>query len=226
MARYAILQSFYASREWIALRIMLILERGGRCERCGGIFKSEDIVGHHKVELTPENVHDKTISLNPVMIEILCRTCHDTEHNRFGRRKEKSVYLVYGPPLAGKKSFVRQQQHRGDLIVSMDTLYAAISGLPEYDKPDSLFGNVVRVHDQLIDNIKTRWGKWSTAWVIGGYADKFKRERTATDIGAELIFIEASKEECYNRLELDERLQYRKPEWRSYIDKWFEQYRE
>lgn len=226
MARSSILQTFYASKAWRNLRLSLIAERGGRCARCGTISRAEDIVGHHKTELTPENVHDHTISLNPERIEIICRFCHDEEHNRFGRQKAKAVYLVYGPPLAGKSEFVRQQMRRGDLVVSMDTLYAAVSGLPEYDKPDNLFSNVMGLHNQLIDNVKTRMGKWSNAWVIGGYADKFKRERIADTLGAELIYIDVSREECYARIEEDERLMYRKAEWRGYVDKWFEQYRE
>ncbi|WP_199615530.1 hypothetical protein [Paenibacillus alkalitolerans] len=226
MAKFSILQTFYASAVWRNLRMTLILEREGRCERCFTISKPEDIVGHHKIELTPENVHDHTISLNPEKIEIICRRCHDEEHDRFGKRKAKTVYLVYGPPLAGKKTFVRQQMRRGDLIVSMDLLYAAMSGLPEFDKPDNLFQNVIGLHNQLIDNVKTRMGKWSNAWIVGGYADKFKRERTADELGAELVFINASREECYSRLAVDERLQYRQVEWRGYIDKWFEQYRE
>lgn len=226
MAKFSVLQTFYNSEAWRNLRLNLILERGGRCERCGTVSKPEDIVGHHKTELTPENYKDAMISLNPVKIEIICRSCHDEEHNRFGRYKAKQVYLVYGPPLSGKKTFVLQQMRRGDITVSMDQLYTAISGLPEYDKPDSLFSNVIGVHNLLIDNIRTRHGKWATAWVIGGYADKFKRERLADDLGAELVYIGASREECYQRIEMDERLRYRKPEWRSYVDKWFEQYRE
>jgi len=226
MATHAILQVFYASKEWRSLRLQLIVERMGTCERCGIIHLSIDLVGHHIIELTPENVQDHNISLNPENIEIICRTCHDLEHNRFGKRKEKKVFLVYGPPLAGKKEFVIQQMRRGDLVINMDDLYSAISGLPEYDKPDNLFSNVIAVHNQLIDQAKTRMGKWENAWIVGGYADKFKRNRTASDVGAELIFINASNEECLSRLEMDERLKYRKAEWRGYINKWFEQYRE
>jgi hypothetical protein len=113
---------------------------------------------------------------------------------------------------------------RGDLIVNMDQLYAAVSFLPFYDKPDNLLINVRGIHNQLLDNIKTRYGKWNNAWVIGGYADKYKRERLAEDLGAELVFCDISKEECLRRLKLDGDRQYRQDEWESYIDKWFNQY--
>jgi len=113
---------------------------------------------------------------------------------------------------------------RGDIVVDMDLLYAAVSMLPSFDKPDNLLANVRGIHSLLIDNIKTRYGKWNSAWVIGGYADKYKRDKTAEDLGAELVFCDVSKEKCMRRLALDEDRQYRQDEWRGYIEKWFERY--
>lgn len=225
MAKHAVLKSFYASNEWITLRLTLINDRGPICEHCGEkIPRSRDIIGHHKIELTPENVHDHNISLNPDLIEIICFDCHNKEHKRFGYKGAKEVYLVYGPPLSGKSTFVHQNMSRGDIIVDMDALYGAVSGMPTYDKPDNLFNNVMGIHNQLIDNIRTRYGKWHNAWIVGGYADKYKRERLADDLGAELIFCDVSKEECLIRLEQDADRQYRKDEWTKYINKWFESY--
>lgn len=227
MAKYSILKSFYASEDWIKLRLMIILERGTKCERCGELISNtKKLIGHHKIELTPENVHDRNISLNPEMIELVCFDCHNKEHRRFGYQGLKEVYLVYGPPMSGKKTFVEQNIQRGDLVVDMDSLYSAVSMLPPYDKPDNLFTNVIGLHSQLIDNIKTRYGKWHNAWIIGGYADKYKRERLAEDLGAELIFCDISKEECLNRLAQDEGRKYRQDEWEKYINKWFETYTE
>lgn len=227
MARNPELKSFYNSKEWRTFRLNLINERGNKCDKCGNyIAQSKDIIGHHTVELTPENVKDATISLNPDLVEIICFECHNKEHKRFGfnERKTKEVFLVYGPPLSGKTTFVRQNMSRGDLIVDIDKLYEAVTLLPCYDKPDALFRNVLGIHNQLLDNIKTRYGKWNNAWVIGGYADRYKRDRVAADLGAEVIFCDISKEECYKRLELDEGRKFLKAEWKSYIDKWFEDY--
>jgi predicted kinase len=225
MAKHAVIKSFYASQEWITLRLLLINERGNKCAHCKKrIPRSKDLIGHHKIELTPENIHDKTISLNPELIEIICFDCHNKEHRRFGYQGSKEVYIVYGPPMSGKSTLVREQMNRGDILIDMDRLYAAVSLLPSYDKPDNLFTNVIGIHNHLIDNIKTRLGKWHNAWIVGGYADKYKRERLADDLGAELIFCDVSKEECLRRLELDEERRYRIDEWQGYIDKWFESY--
>jgi len=165
------------------------------------------------------------ISLNPVNVELICFDCHNLVHKRFGHQSAgRSVFIVYGPPLAGKQEFVQQRVSRGDIVIDMDRLYQAVSMLPSFDKPDNLLSNVRGIHSLLLDNIKTRYGKWNNAWIVGGYQDKHKREKLADDLGAELIFCDVSKDECMRRLENNEALQYRKDEWRGYIEKWFDQY--
>jgi hypothetical protein len=223
MARIAVLKSFYASENWQRLRTALIAERGPTCQRCGKIIANPlDLIGHHEVELTPENVSDYNISLNPEKIKLICFDCHHREHHRFGYQYEKGVYVVYGPPLSGKTNFVRQSMHRGDLIVDMNSLYGAVTLQPEYDKPDNLLSNVYGIYNLLIDNIKVRYGKWSSAWIIGGLPDKYRREQLAGDVGAELIFCDVSKDECMSRLLADEGRRLRG--WDKYIAEWFEKY--
>lgn len=230
MAKYAILQTFYASDKWRSFRLNLILERskdngGVICEKCKKLIVNPiDIHAHHKKELTPENVHDYNISLNPVLIELICHSCHDKEHYRFGYKPAKKVYIVYGAPIAGKKAFVKENMERGDIVIDMDRLYEAVSMQHQYDKPNNLLTNVISIRTLLIDSVKTRYGKWYNAWIIGGYADRFKRERLAEDIGAELVYIETTKEECYARLDIDKDRAYRVKEWKKYIDEWFEKY--
>lgn len=225
MAKYSILKSFYASEAWQKFRLVIISQRRLRCEHCGErVVKAKELTLHHIKELTPENVHDTSISLNPDNVLLVHHECHNKIHKRFGRRPEKGVFIVFGPPLAGQEEYVQNYMSRGDMVVDMDGLYHAVSMLPEYDKPDNLLGNVRGIHNLLIDNIKTRYGKWNSAWVLGGYADRYKREKLANDLGAELIFCDVSREECLRRLETDEDRRYRKDEWRGYIEKWFDGY--
>jgi hypothetical protein len=226
MAKYAILKSFYASEKWQKFRRLIISERGLKCEHCKElVLKSGDLTIHHIEELTPENVHDINISLNPANVMVVHHECHNKIHNRFGHANQtRQVYLVFGPPLSGKISFVKENMLRGDIILDMDRLYEAVTMLPSYDKPNQLFNNVIGIHNLLIDNIKTHYGKWNNAWVIGGYADKYKREKVANDLGAEIIFCDASQEECLRRLSVDVDRQYRQEEWKEYVAKWFNTY--
>lgn len=223
MASYSILQKFYNSKEWKSLRQYLIAIRGPICQHCGKLIsRSIDIIAHHVIELTAENVNDPNIALNEDNVELVCFDCHSATHERYGYG-EKKVYVVYGMPLAGKKTFVYQNMRRGDLVVEIDRLFQAVSGLSLYDKPDRLMSNVMPIHDLLIDQIATRKGRWLNAWVIGGFPNKTKRERLADKLDAELIYIECSKEEALQRLLIDPRKIYQ-DEYKSYIEKWIENY--
>jgi hypothetical protein len=229
MAKYPELQTFYASDAWRNFRIVIINERGPTCEHCNRrIACSEDItLHHHPIELTPDNYMDTTISLNPENILVVCHACHNILHRRNAKQSMKrGVYLVYGPPLSGKKTFVQKNKWPGDLVLDMDAIFYALSLQPWYDKPDILLPNVRAVHNQVLDNIKTRFGRWDSAWVIGGYPEKYKREKLATDLGATLIYCQATKDECLERLNSDAGRCFRKKEWQGYIDKWFVRYSE
>jgi hypothetical protein len=70
--------------------------------------------------------------------------------------------------------------------------------------------------------VKHRAGKWVKAYIIGGYPNTAERERLAQDIGASLVYVEATQEECLRRLEADE--QRKKDEWTEYIADWFDRY--
>lgn len=227
MATAQWLRRFYNNRAWTTFRMMLIAERGPICSRCHRIIsRSIDIIGHHTTELTPENVHDYSVSLNPEKVDLVCRDCHDKEHKRFGyENHDRTVYLVYGPPLSGKTTFVQQNKGHQDIVVDRNELFSAITGLPDYDKPDALLPLVRGVEKQLLDNIRTRFGKWHNAWIVGGYADKHQRDKLVEDLGAELVYCEATQADCLARLRTDERLRYRQGEYDGYIRRWFERYR-
>ncbi|MPN15332.1 hypothetical protein SDC9_162663 [bioreactor metagenome] len=168
------------------------------------------------MELTEDNVDNPEISLNPALIKIVCLKCHNKDHRRFGNAKH--VYLVWGSPLSGKTSMVRQMMGYGDIVLDMDLLWQAITMQPEYVKPDNVRFNVFALRDNMLDQIKTRYGQWYDAYVIGGYPDKYERERVAQMLGAEIIYCESSREECIRRLKLSN-----KPiSWLKYINEWWD----
>ena len=69
-------KTFYLSRAWREVRDFVFKRDFGLCVRCGG--KGEIV--HHKIYLTPENIDNPYISLNPDNLETLCRECHAAEH--------------------------------------------------------------------------------------------------------------------------------------------------
>lgn len=224
-------KQFYNSKQWNDFRKVIIAQRSQKtngnivCEYCGKVISSfGEVEVDHIKELTKENVNDASISLNADNLKIACHACHNKKHGRF-TSVNKKVFLVYGAPFSGKNTYVKQNMCRGDLVVSMDKLFEAISFLPQYDKPSLLLQNVFDLRNHLLDQIKTRYGKFKNAWIIGGYTNKRDREHLARELGAELIYIQVTKQECLQRLEhcTDER-QYQKVEYRKYIEKWFENF--
>ena len=221
------LYEFYHSDEWRTFRQIVIDERtasdGFVYDEYTGkpIIKAYDIILHHKAELTEENVFDYNISLNPENIMIVSHRSHNYIHDKLGR-KSRMVYLVYGAPLSGKSTYVKDSMSEGDLVVDMDSIWQCVSGCDRYIKPNRLRSVVFRLRDDLIDMIKYRFGKWSNAYLIGGYPLQSERERLMQELGAREVFIDTSKEECIERLAADSERDTE--EWLRYIDDWFEKF--
>lgn len=224
---YRTLAEFYKSADWKKFRDIIIAERtapdGFIYDEYSGqpIIKAYDIVLHHKEPLTFENVNNPMISLNPDNIMIVSHASHNEIHNRFNLYQRQRVYIVHGAPLSGKKTFVQQAKGDRDLVVDIDRLWSAITMEPLYVKNNYLKSNVFEIRNALIDQVRTRTGQWTTAWIIGGYPRRGERERLADRLGAELIHIDTSKAECMDRLAQDTG---RGPAWAEYIGNYFDSY--
>lgn len=221
------LETFYKSKEWEAFRQVIIAERtqpdGYVYDEETGkpIIKPYDLILHHKEPLTEDNVNDATIAFNPDNIEVVSHRTHNRIHDRLGMAR-RQVFLVYGPPLAGKTTWVQASKSDGDLVIDMDNLWQAVTGLPRYTKPPKLRSIVFRLRDNLIDAVKYRFGKWTNAYIIGGYPNTGERERLAQELQATPVFIQAPEEECMRRLAETEDRDH--DEWAAYIIDWFQRY--
>lgn len=219
------LSEFYTSKAWQDFRAVLIAQRtradGFVYDEITGkpIVKAYDIILHHKIELTLENVNDANITLNPENIQIVSFRTHNAIHNRFGRWT-RHIYLVYGCPLAGKKTYVEERAGIHDLIIDIDRIYSCISNNPPYIKSGRLYDNMRTVYDALLGDVKRKNGKWVNAFICGGFPFKGERERIAAEYGAEPIYIECTEEEAQARLQAvqDGR---DKVEYSKYINTWF-----
>lgn len=218
-------RKLYTSAEWVKLRAGLIAERGPKCEQCGKLMPdTSKLIGHHIKELTIGNIDDIDITLNPTNIKLICLDCHNKQHNSFNGTKRHRVYLVYGAPCSGKAALVNQLANRGDMIFDIDKMFEAISGLTLYDKPDALRYNVFALRDKMYDMIRTRYGQWNDAYIIGTYPIKSERDRLAEELKAEMIYCDCDRDTAKGNILMDE---LRRPyinEYNKYIDDWFDKY--
>ena len=225
---YSTLSAFYTSDEWKEFRQVIIAQRtaadGFVYDEITGkpIVKAYDIILHHKIELTLENVNDAYISLNPDNIQVVSFRTHNEIHNRFGSWT-RHIYLVYGCPLSGKSEYVKERAGIHDLIIDIDKIYACISNNPLYVKSGRLYDCMDATKQALLDCIKYKRGKWVNAFLIGGYPFKGERERIISEYGAEEIYIDCDKDTALSRLATVQDGRDIK-EWTKYIDTWFSRY--
>lgn len=226
------LSQFYTSREWRELRESLILTRtkedGFLYDEHNGekLINSYDIIAHHIQPITLANVNDYSISLNPANIMLVSHRSHNEIHARHGFKHLKKVYYIYGAPCSGKNSFVNSVKGNSDLVVDIDLIWQAITGGEKYHKPPALKSPVFILRDALLDVVKTRAGNWERCYIIEGGANKVNRERLISTLDAEPILIEATIEECFERLATDPQRQAPavREAWAGYIENWFNSY--
>lgn len=225
------LSHFYNSDVWRDFRARLIHERVSRAdgilydEYSGKpLINSYDIVAHHKIPLTMQNVNDFSISLNPENIMLVSHRSHNEIHSRFGHCTQRKVYLVHGAPLSGKTSFVNSIKGNSDLMIDIDNIWQCITGRERYFKPNALKQDMFAVRDCLIDRVKRRVGNWETAWIISAEAFKTPREELARRCGAELIHIDTDRETCLERLYQDESRRDVREQWEKYIEEYFKHF--
>ena len=224
------LSQFYASTEWRTLRQLLIAERTNEtdgvlyCQHSGKpLLNSFDIVAHHIKPLTLQNVNDYAISLNPDNIQLVSQQAHNEIHARFGYCTQRKVYIVHGAPCSGKSSFVDSIKGNSDLIVDIDNLWQAVTGI-RYYKPNAVKANVFAMRDALLETVKTRAGNWERCFIIEGLPYKADRERRRDVYGAELIHIDTDEETCLRRLQTDDSRREYASDWRKYIADYFSRY--
>lgn len=81
-------KQFYRSKEWENVRDGILMRDKYMCVKCGA--PAEEV--HHKTHLSPENINDPNITLNPDNLASLCKSCHFKEHYKDkaeGHRKNK-----------------------------------------------------------------------------------------------------------------------------------------
>lgn len=94
---------FYSSKQWRHIRDNYKRKMDFECERCGRMCyergdprykraraQGDDVlfgIVHHKEHLTSETLNDAMIALEESNLELLCISCHNTEH--FGGKRKK-----------------------------------------------------------------------------------------------------------------------------------------
>ena len=84
----AFARKFYRSSAWRNVRGYVFIRDQMLCQDClkKGLYTPAREV-HHIIELTPENITDPEIALNPDNLISLCRKCHYERHNTESKKR-------------------------------------------------------------------------------------------------------------------------------------------
>ena len=80
---------FYDSKEWEKVRNFVMLRDKYMCQVCGR--PAQEV--HHIIHLSPENIYDPKITLNPENLVSLCRDCHFETH---AKDKARGIRHAHG----------------------------------------------------------------------------------------------------------------------------------
>jgi predicted kinase len=133
-------------------------------------------------------------------------------------------YIVCGPPGSGKSSYVAEHRKHGDLIVDVDALYHAITGLPYYDKPNTLLDLVLGIRDMIVANIPRYRDRFYNAWIITSGARLDERNRLAIQLKAQVIVLAVPAGECMRRISKDPRRAANMQAWQDIVNGWWRRY--
>lgn len=217
-------KKFYNSKEWKETRDAYFIANYGLCELCER--PGEEV--HHKKFLTPLNVNDSNITSNWDNLQLLCKRCHDAQHNkayemrRIKKRKDsaiikdvafndngdliekKSVHIVWGAPCSGKTTYVKDHKSKYDIVVDLDYIMSALSLSSTRDRSPDTFPFALECVFLLHELIGNRKYFFDDAWIITTMPKKQKRNQLAKQLKAELIHIDTDMESCLMRAKVDD----------------------
>lgn len=135
-----------------------------------------------------------------------------------------NLKVVYGAPCSGKSTYVRENIGEKDIVYDYDEISRAITyGKEHLSKRELTHQYVIDFRLAMINRLKNET-EIRNAWFISTFlSDSFKEY--VKDMSPEYIKMDATKMECYERLENDD-MRPDKEEWKAKIDEWFEKYGE
>ncbi|MCM1220644.1 MAG: ATP-binding protein [Lachnospiraceae bacterium] len=109
------------------------------------------------------------------------------------------VIIVCGAPASGKTSYVKKNMSRGDFVVDVDAIRAAVSFTDDKMPVDNLTGTIFDIRDFIYSRIEQNQITAPRCWIIAGLPKKADRDNLAARLRGRVVFLETSEDECIRR---------------------------
>lgn len=133
------------------------------------------------------------------------------------------ITIVFGPPGAGKTTYVQERISPGDVTIDFDLLFQALTGLPAHNNEARLWG-VVNDIREFVEAQVDQYPDVRNWWIV--------RTRMSSNdmrawelMGAKILKLDPGKSEVLRRMARDTA----RPEWEQWIpivERWYEDYGE
>ncbi len=130
---------------------------------------------------------------------------------------ERRVTVVYGPPAAGKTTYVEQHRKPGDLVWDFDAVYSTVIGLPPHFRRNCPHPLVIALRDAFI-RFLIGHKDTTNVWIIESLPHRADRLRRAQQLNCEFVALVPHISECRRRIS------QRAPDCADAIDQWFASY--
>lgn len=126
------------------------------------------------------------------------------------------VTVVCGPPLSGKNTYVAERRQVGDLVVDVDALHQALSGMPTHRHHPALLPFVYDARDAVIRRLQSGSCDAAHAWIIT--TNTVEARRVAGSLRGKVVELDTPRDVCHRRADDDGR----PAAWHRYIDEWWD----
>lgn len=193
-----------------------------RCEKAGRTTAAQ-CVDH--IEPVVDGQNDP-LFWDPINHQSLCWDCHtvktQTEDRGHGRSKARGTAgvdgtLVYGAPCSGKNAYVKAHMAAGDIVLDVDALHTALTGLPTHDHEQTVLPFVYEARDAVRKKLE-QIGFDRQVWVIANAPTVDQRQQWRHLCRRE-HHVATSMAVCLNRAKVG-----RPIEWQGYVRQWFEEF--
>lgn len=121
----------------------------------------------------------------------------------FGK-DDNTVFVISGAPGSGKSTYVESQKQKGDLVVDLDMIAAALQGErtahPDYTP---VMDAVMAAREAVYRVVESRQGQWNRAYIITSSPNKAQVNELAKRLDGQIVRMQATQNECISRIRSD-----------------------